>query len=1231
MKRLTLLLRSNFNELANSLIDYVVDSGHCIDVICTKDHAQWLSKYTYNVNVINDSDVLKYPMYDYMIDLSKDGSSTSYNVDQIKFYNLTIKNHTLNCVIYLVNKEGLRFLLATVHCPFDSYNLSHVYQIINEKIIDALIFVARNDASTLRFSRCKKGTDGLDVLLNFDEKIKQLKRLYTNNESGNDTIFQLKLSGDKVTQRSYKHYTYSELSLDAQHVELLTLYLLVLMNARNGAAYKYDFITSNHCAVTKYIDILPQDGYNRIINKLNDVTYDIGHKQFFASFLQTQPPSDILLQIHDGNRLHNNARYMLKLEYNRRENTLKIDYHSELYFFDNVVLYVDYFCSQLDHWKKNDYPIAKVLCTDMSFYIKQLYDWNLTHVPQKLSIDTIHRLFEEQSLKHPDSVAIVTGNAVLTYKELNNVSNQLANYLIEEHHIKSEDPIALCLNRNEWMIIAIIAVLKAGGAYIPLDLDYPNESILYRLQDSTPKLILTNSEHETKLSQLDSVLSSMVIAIDSSCFQMKLNQYPGVNPGISIHPNSLAYVIYTSGTTGKPKGVMIEHGSVINHAYNIIHKANVTAGDVILQFSPLVFDAFVEQFSMALFTGSTLVIPTKNELLTNAANIIREYKVTHLDAVPAFLSELELDDYRFKCVIAGGDRCSLSLAKKYRNLINDYGPTETTISAIQYCVTDPGFLNGLSSVPIGRPIANVTCYILDQQRQPLPIGVIGELYIGGAGIARGYLNQPELTLERFIPNPFQTVQERLDGNNARLYKTGDLVRYLRDGNIEYIGRNDFQVKIRGYRIELGEVESNLLNYPEIKQAVVLAKENNSRNTSESSILSNGNKYLIGYYVSDKELHNDSILSYLAAHLPDYMVPSVLVYLERLPLTINGKLDRKALPDPKLTSADNYVAPRSELEHQICAIYAEVLGLPVNQLGIHDDFFRLGGNSILAIKLASKINNYFESQIKIATIFSARCIANLTQLIIEHSNKQYQGIIRLNSAPYKPIMFMIHPGHAGCEVYYDMAIRLEQHYGCYGIDNYNIHHLERLNTIEDVAIKYLAYIETVQKNGVYNLLGWSFGGQVALQIAGMLELKGHAVNVYLLDTSMFDPDGKKTGHAEDMKSFMNQAITRLINRGIDTEYLEKVKASLLNEYSILTSGITIAPKLNSTKIKLFKAMNEVGIRQYNSNNLEAFVSIPFDVVELACDHYEILDFILTNPELMQHFSLMKANITVNAFC
>lgn len=1223
MKRLSFLLRSNQNELANSLIDYVVDSGHFVDVICTKEHGEWLSQYTYNVKIINDPDDIKYLIYDYMIDLSENQSDTSYDIDQIKFSDLTIKNHILSCTIFLVNKDGLRFSLATVHCLFDCYNLSHTYQIISEKLIDALIFLARNDTNTLNFSKYKNGMDGLGLLLNLDEKIKQLKKLYSSNESSNDTLFHLRFFGDTATQRNYKYYA-CELQLDIQCIELLALYLLMLLNARNGATYKYDFITSNHCAVTKYINLLPQDGYKTIISKLSNVTYEVGDKQFFDSFLQYQPPSEILLQIHDGNRLHSNTSYTLEIEYNGLENTLKIRYPSELYFFDKVELYIDYFCNQIEHWRKNDYSIAKILYTNTKLYHEQLYAWNSNHVPQNLSKAVIHVLFEEQALKNPDSIAIISGNTALTYKELNNLSNQLANYITKEHQVKPEEHIALYLNRNEWIAIAIIAVLKSGGTYIPLDPDYPNESVLYRLQDSTPKLILTNLEHETKLSQIDNSSSSMVITIDSACFQSKLNKYVDTNPNIRVNQHNLAYVIYTSGTTGNPKGVMIEHGSVVNHANNIILKANVAAGDVILQFSPLVFDAFVEQFSMALFTGSTLVIPSKNELLNNVVNIIRAFKVTHLDAVPTFLSELELDDYSFKCVISGGDRCSLNLAKKYKNLINDYGPTEATISAIQYCVTDLGYLNGLPSVPIGRPIPNVTCYILDQQLQPLPIGVIGELYIGGAGLARGYLNQPELTLERFISNPFQTAEEKQDGKNTRLYKTGDLVRYLPDGNIEYIERNDCQVNIHGYRIELGEIESKLLNYPDIKQAVVVEKETISHDNSELSIANNANKYLAGYYVSDKELNNNSILSYLAAHLPDYMIPNVLVYLERLPLTINGKLDRKALPSPELADADSYIAPRSELEHEVCVIYAAVLGLSVNYVGIYDDFFSLGGNSILAIKLANKINNFFESHIKISTIFSARCVANLTQIITEYGNKKYQGIIRLNNASNKPIMFMIHPGHAGCEVYHDIASRFEQHYSCYGIDNYNIHNLERLNTIEDVAIKYLAYIETVQKNGIYNLMGWSFGGQIALQIAGMLELQGHVVNVYLLDTFMFEHHGEMPGYAKDRTSFINQAATRLINRGIDMEYLEKVKASLVNEYSILTSGITISPKLNSTKIKLFKAMNEIGSLQYKANNLETFVAIPLEVIELACDHYEILDFIITNPKFMQHFNIMKAN-------
>ncbi|MHB9148304.1 MAG: non-ribosomal peptide synthetase, partial [Candidatus Amoebophilus sp.] len=306
-----------------------------------------------------------------------------------------------------------------------------------------------------------------------------------------------------------------------------------------------------------------------------------------------------------------------------------------------------------------------------------------------------------------------------------------------------------------------------------------------------------------------------------------------------------------------------------------------------------------------------------------------------------------------------------------------YGPTESTTFSTYYSLANTESFD--DNVPIGKPIANTQVYILDGFLKPVPIGAIGELYIGGEGLARGYLNRSELTRERFIANPFQTEQEKQDkcygenGRNARLYKTGDLARWLPDGNLEYIGRNDFQVKIRGYRIELGEVESALLSYGGIKQAVVLAKEQKSIGADEAS---SGDKYLVGYYVSDTKLNETVLLSYLQSKLPEYMVPSAFMHLEELPLTNNGKLDRKALPDPEFTNSDHYVAPRNELERKLCQIWADVVGLPVEQVGTSDDFFRLGGNSILAIKLVNQLKKVLGGNIMPVDIFNYRTIGKL---------------------------------------------------------------------------------------------------------------------------------------------------------------------------------------------------------------------------------------------------------------
>ncbi|CAA7197625.1 Tyrocidine synthase 1 [Chryseobacterium potabilaquae] len=434
------------------------------------------------------------------------------------------------------------------------------------------------------------------------------------------------------------------------------------------------------------------------------------------------------------------------------------------------------------------------------------------------------------------------------------------------------------------------------------------------------------------------------------------------NLNTEVSSGDLSYVIYTSGTTGKPKGVMIEHKNVVNliEQQSVIFNLDTVHSSshpqkMALWYANYVFDAHVWDVYSVLSFGHTLHLISK-EIQTDLS-LLHTYIVENriqIATIPPVLLTTELI-LPLDTLIVAGDTTHPEVMECYRregvDVINAYGPTESSV-----CATYHHYHEDDNALNIGQPITNTTTYVLDEYLRPVPIGAIGELYIGGAGLSRGYLNLPELTEERFLVNPFQSEDEKEIGYNDRMYKTGDLARYLANGDLEYIGRNDFQVKIRGYRIELGEIESALLSYEGIRQSIVLAKENSS-----------GLKYLVGYYVSDTSFNPEDLSVYLSGLLPEYMVPSAYVHLELFPMTLNGKLDRRALPEPNFTGDKEYIAPTTVLEKQLAEIYSEVLGLPVESIGLHDDFFRLGGNSIMAIKLISKIHQGLGLQASVAGV------------------------------------------------------------------------------------------------------------------------------------------------------------------------------------------------------------------------------------------------------------------------
>jgi aspartate racemase len=534
------------------------------------------------------------------------------------------------------------------------------------------------------------------------------------------------------------------------------------------------------------------------------------------------------------------------------------------------------------------------------------------------------------------------------------------------------------------MAVGFLGIFKAGGAYLPLDPNYPSERLAFMLADSQAGVLLTQQ-------QLLGVLpdhSAQVVCLDKDW--EAIAQQSQENPFNQTTPENLAYIIYTSGSTGKPKGVMIPHRGLVNHNVAIAKQFNLQPSDRVLQFSSISFDIAVEELFPSWISGAALIVRPEEILssIKDFLHFVAKEQVTLLDLPTAFWQVLVNELYRVKTplpaslrlVVVGGEKASrsayltwLELVGDYPRWLNTYGPTETTVTATLYDpASHPESDQALSEIPIGRPIANVQVYILDQQLQPVPIGVPGELHIGGAGLARGYLNRPELTAEKFIPNPFVDTRTLTSEAEARLYKTGDLVRYLPDGNIEYIGRLDNQVKIRGFRIELGEIEAVLEQHPAVQQMVVLVREDEP-----------GRKRLVAYVVPNQEHASTTseLRSFLKERLPDYMVPAVFVMLDELPMTPNGKVDRRALPVPNQANQETeetFVAPRTHVEEELASIWANVLKL--ERLGVHDSFFDLGGHSLLAMQVMSRLRQAFGVELPVRSLFEAPTVAELAEQI-----------------------------------------------------------------------------------------------------------------------------------------------------------------------------------------------------------------------------------------------------------
>jgi amino acid adenylation domain-containing protein len=720
-----------------------------------------------------------------------------------------------------------------------------------------------------------------------------------------------------------------------------------------------------------------------------------------------------------------------------------------------------------------------------------VYDWNDTSA--EFPNNCVHELFERQAAKTPDLTAVVYQGKTLSYRELNERANQVAHYL-RKRGVGPEALVGVCLNRTPEMVIGLLGIWKAGGAYVPLDPAYPQDRLSYMLTDSAAKFLLTSSE----LKHLFPSAADKSILLDSDWSQ--ISKESSANPAPSAAPSNLAYVMYTSGSTGEPKGAMILHSGLVNYLWWAIGAYRVEAERPVPVHSSISFDLTVTSLYPALLAGGHVELLQEDVGAQNLIAALKKpdhrslVKITpaHLELLSQQLSSEEAATVT-KTFVIGGEALlaeNLVLWREFApetRLINEYGPTETVVGCCVYEVRAEDPPTG--PVLIGRPIANTQLYILDGKLQPVPVGVKGDLYIGGAGVARGYLNRADLTQKKFIPDPFSGKSE------ARLYKSGDLARYRKDGTLEYLGRVDDQVKVRGYRIELGEIEAALAAYSGVQSCTVLAVEDTP-----------GNKQLVAYAIpqGNRSLSAEDIKEFLKQSLPEYMVPAQFVFLESFPLTQNGKIDRKALPAPthgNISAAHEFIAPSTETEKKVAAMWAELL--KVERIGIHDDFFDLGGHSLMAIKALSRIREEFDVDLPLATLLQAPTVAQLAALLHkEDFTPTWSLLVPVRTGGSKPPLFLMHAHGGNVLDYHPLVNHLESDQPVYafqarGLDG----NLIKDATLEEMAAAYVAELRSFQPEGPYFIGGFCLGGLLALEAAEQLTAAGQKVALVIMVQSI----------------------------------------------------------------------------------------------------------------------------------
>ncbi len=733
---------------------------------------------------------------------------------------------------------------------------------------------------------------------------------------------------------------------------------------------------------------------------------------------------------------------------------------------------------------------------------------------------SLNQLFEQQVEFTPNSIALIHQSQQITYRQLNNKVNQLANYL-QKQGVTKETLIAICLERSIDMIVGILAILKAGGAYIPLDPSYPVERLNFMLSDSQASILISNQEILEKLS----LSLPKIICLDIQ--KDEIAQQSPQNPINISQLDNLAYIIYTSGSTGQPKGVLGTHRGTVNGLHWLWKTYPFNPEEVCCQKTAISFVDSVWEIFAPLLQGIPTVIISNATLLDPQLFIeaLAHHKVTRIILVPSLL-RLLLDNYhltkklsQLKLWITSGEALSINLAKTFRKampfakLINLYGSSEVSANATYYDISL--LQNQANTVPIGRPIDNTQTYVLNRNLQPTPLGVVGELYISGDGLARGYLHRPELTQERFIDNPF--IPE------TKLYKTGDLVRYLSDGNLQYLGRDDAQVKIRGFRVELGEITSVINQHSEVQDAVVIAV-----NDAEE------NQRLIAYIVTEKQDITAQLLAYLQQKLPSYMLPSAFVVLDALPLTPNAKVDKYSLPRDtiiQVNTTKTLITPRNFTELSLVKLWENLLN--TSPIGVQDNFFNLGGHSFLAVRLMAQIQDRFGHNLSLSTLFENPTIEKLAVIVSQPFRESSNSpVVAINSSDSKLPFFCIHGAGGGINHYINLSRRLGENYPFYALEHNPDTEEPEIISVEETASYYLQEIRKIQPKGPYLLGGHCYGGVLAFEMAQQLQKQGERVDLLVVIDAIIAETRIESTKDDDAKFLLRMAESIKTDSNID---------------------------------------------------------------------------------------------------